>query len=119
SQDHPNHARPGVVRADHLRKDSMTATLDGTVAPERQHNESGRFYPFPGLNGGPEDQFWSVTTALQAYAKDGLKWWAAQLSSRRAMENLPLLVSSQLLEPCGRSYARTPPLRCDKCPACV
>jgi len=95
------------------------STLEGTVAPERQQGESGRFYTFPGLNGGPEEAYWSVTTALQAYAKDGLKWWAAQLSSRRAMANLPMLIASQLLEPCGRTYARTEPRRCEKCPDCV
>lgn len=94
------------------------STPDPVVAPLRQQDARGRFYTFTDPETGREDDFWSVTTALQAYAKDGLKWWAAKLAAQRAMDNLPMLIMSQRLEPCGNSYKRDDS-RCNRCPVCV
>lgn len=91
-----------------------------TVAPVRQTAEDGsRFYEWPDPTTGETRPFWSVTTALSALNKDGLKWWSAKLAARRAMDNLPMLLASQRVDPCGRTHARTEPLRCERCPECV
>lgn len=93
------------------------------TAPHRQTNEDGsRFYPFTDPATGEVENYWSVTTALSAKAKDGLKWWAAELSSSRAMANLPKLIASQRVEPCGRTNNRKGSAngeRCDECPDCM
>lgn len=89
-----------------------------TDAPVRHSDERGRFYYWTGED-GVEQQFWSVTTALGVKEKDGLKFWAASLAARRAMDNIPMMIASQRVEECGRTYARTEPFACGKCPDCV
>lgn len=88
------------------------------AAPVRHQDERGRFYYWTDEN-GVEQQFWSVTTALSVYAKDGLKYWSAILASRRAMDNIPMIIKAQRLDECGRAYARSEPYGCGKCPQCV
>jgi hypothetical protein len=97
----------------------MSEEAEAMYGPVRQSDDRGRFYFWTDPATGVEHRFWSVTTALSAKSKDGLKWWAAQLAARRAMDNLPKLIMSQRREPCGRTYARSEPTRCDECPECL
>ncbi|HEX8114788.1 MAG TPA: hypothetical protein VF516_43960 [Kofleriaceae bacterium] len=99
----------------------MTAPAAAPAAlPVHVTAEDGsRFYLRTNPDTGVEEHYWSVTTALSVKNKDGLKWWSAKLAARRAMANLPMLVRSQLVEACGRTWARTEPLRCEKCAECV
>lgn len=89
-----------------------------TAAPAREQDEHGRFYYWTDEH-GREQRFWSVTTALGVYNKDGLKFWSAILASRRAMDNLPMIIKAQRVDPCGRAYARSEPYGCGTCPDCV
>jgi hypothetical protein len=89
-----------------------------TAAPTREQDERGRFYYWTDEQ-GVEHEFWSVTTALNTREKDGLKFWAAGLAARRAMDNLPMLIAAQRIDPCGRAYARSEPYGCDRCPECL
>lgn len=80
----------------------------------------GKFYDHPlrtDENGQPR-RYISVTTTLQVKEKDGLKWWAAKLAARRAMENLPKLLRAARIDPCGRSWHRDDS-RCNECAVCV
>lgn len=61
----------------------------------------------------------SVTTALGIIDKDALKFWAANLAARRAMENLPKLIGAARIETCGRARARVEPFGCGTCVDCV
>jgi hypothetical protein len=88
--------------------------------PERHTNEDGsRFYTRVDPATGEEHQYWSVTTALSAKHKEGLKWWSAKIAARRAMDNLPKMLRAQRIDSCGRTWARSEPVRCDECPDCV
>ena len=97
----------------------MTAAAAGTLPVHVTAEDGSRFYLRTNPDSGLEERYWSVTTALSAKAKDGLKWWAAKLAARRAMDNLPMILAAQRVEPCGRTWARTEPLRCERCPDCV
>lgn len=90
-------------------------------AQRRTNDDGGKFYEHPtrvDANGDPQ-RYDSVTSALTVYEKDGLKWWSAKIAARRAMENLPKLLAAQREEPCGRTWARSEPYRCDVCPECI
>jgi hypothetical protein len=92
---------------------------EGSTAPERVTREDGsRFYPFPNVDTGEEEQFWSVTTALSVKNKDGLKWWAGKVSAARAMDSIPVMLASQRVEECGNTGSKTT-TPCGRCPACV
>lgn len=90
-----------------------------TSLPVHVTAEDGSRYYIRTDETGAEQQYWSVTTALSVKHKEGLKWWAAKLAARRAMANLPMLIKAQRVDPCGRTWAKTEPLRCDRCPDCV
>lgn len=93
---------------------------DPLTAPLRQSDDNGRFYFWTDPTTEEEHRFWSVTTALSAKSKDGLKWWAAKLAARRAMDNLPMMLRAQRHDPCERTWLKNPtPARCDVCPDCV
>jgi hypothetical protein len=88
----------------------------------RRDTEDGRgkFYDHPlrtDENGQPR-KYESVTTVLQVYNKDGLKWWASKIAARRAMENLPKLLRASRIDPCNRSWHRDDS-RCGECITCV
>lgn len=92
---------------------------DPLSAPVRVTADDGsRYYPWKDPTSGEERQFWSVTTALSAKEKGGLKWWAAKLAAQRAMDNLPKLIMSQRFEPCGNTYKRDNS-SCGQCSACT
>lgn len=98
----------------------MTSTLPASSLPVHVTNDDGsRYYLRTDPDTGLEQQYWSVTTVLSVKNKDGLKWWAAKLAARRAMDNLPMLIKAQRVDPCGRTWHRTEPLRCERCPDCV
>lgn len=92
-------------------------------AQRRTDESGGKYYQHPTrtdvTRDGEPARYDSVTTALDVLDKPGLKWWAPKIAARRAMENLPKLVGSQLVEPCERTWARSEPYRCDQCPDCV
>jgi hypothetical protein len=92
-------------------------------ATRRTGEDGGKFYQHPTRttveNGGGPRLYDSVTTALSAVDKSALKYWAAGLAAQRAMDNLPRLLGSQLVEPCGRAYARQEPWGCGQCPECT
>lgn len=93
--------------------------VEGSEAPYRQTNDDGsRFYYFTSPATGTEEQFWSVTTALSAKAKDGLKFWAAGLAAERAMDSIPAMVYAQRLDDCGNARSRST-AGCGQCPMCV
>jgi hypothetical protein len=88
--------------------------------PVHHTNEDGsRFYTRLDPVTGEEQQYWSVTTALSAKNKEGLKRWTAALAAQRAMDNIPMMLAAQRLDPCGRTWHRTEPLGCKRCPTCV
>jgi len=91
-----------------------------TLPIHHHTNEDGsRFYTRVDPVTGEEQQYWSVTTALSAKNKEGLKRWTAALSAQRAMDNIPMMLAAQRLDPCGRTWHRTEPLGCKRCPTCV
>jgi len=72
--------------------------------PVHHTNEDGsRFYTRLDPVTGEEQQYWSVTTALSAKNKEGLKRWTAALAAQRAMDNIPMMLAAQRLDPCGRT----------------
>lgn len=90
--------------------------IDGKKYYEHPH----RTEPDPDRPGHERPaRYLSVTQALGSVNKDALKFWSANLAARRAMENLPKLLGAVLIPDCGRAAARTEPLGCGVCEACV
>lgn len=90
-----------------------------TLPVHHTMEDGSRFYDRVNPDTQEIEQYWSVTTALSVKAKDGLKRWTAILAARRAMENIPMLLKSQRVEECGRTWHKTEPLGCGECPTCV
>lgn len=91
-----------------------------TEPPIRHTNSDGsRYYIRVDPATGEEQQYWSVTTALSVKHKEGLKWWSAKIAARRAMDNIPKMLAAQRVKPCERTWARSEPWRCERCPDCV
>ncbi len=61
------------------------------------------------------ERFVSVTTILQCVAKERLPYWAAQVATDYALDNLPLLVKASRRIPCEMKGDD----RCGICPDCV
>lgn len=85
----------------------------------RTADDGSKFYEREDPATGAVTRYDSVTSVLGVKDKPGLKWWAAKLAARRAMDNLPKLVASARLDPCGRTYKRTGPERCNECVECT
>jgi hypothetical protein len=81
----------------------------------------GKYYDHPLRTdeNGQSMRYDSVTTALGVKEKSSLKFWAAKLAARRASENLPKLLRAARIDPCGRTWNRTGPERCDQCVTCT
>lgn len=78
----------------------MTATIAET-SPHVTDEETGqRFYEIDG------EKFWSVTTAIGVIGKDRLTFWSAGLAAGFAFDELPTILTSSRIRPCGRTYHR-------------
>lgn len=110
--------------------DPLNLNANGAEPAQRRTNDDGSKYyvhpsrtedvPQPG--GGVlvrPARYVSVTTALSVVAKPALVFWSANLAAGRAMSNLPKLIAAARREDCGRARARTEPLGCGTCSACV
>ncbi len=86
----------------------MTAVAEPELKAGPQNSvtekESGeRWYVLPDGNGG-EHRLLSVTTAFRAIAKIGLNKWMTQFTADAAFEELPTIITSSRVKPCGRSF---------------
>jgi len=98
-------------------------------AQRRTGDDGSKFYEHPSRTEDVADhggatlvrpaRYVSVTSVLDVLDKDALKIWSANLSAKRAADNLPLLMAAALVPDCGRSRARSEPLPCEKCLPCV
>jgi hypothetical protein len=75
---------------------------------------SGKYYIHPLKEGV---RFDSVTTILDTVDKAALKIWAGQLSAAYAVEHLPEITASLMVEECGKHTIAKE--RCTRCTPCV
>lgn len=96
----------------------------------RTRDDGSKFYEHPHrteevLEGGGgmitirPRQYRSVTNVLSVCNKPALVFWAGNLAAKRAMENLPKLISAARIQTCGRARARVEPLGCKECADCI
>jgi hypothetical protein len=86
-----------------------------------EESDDGRWYIIDG------QRLMSVTTALKSIAKWGLPPWAGKLAAEAAFAELPTVVASSRIKPCGNTHSRCghdwrePCERCPcgRCKACV
>jgi hypothetical protein len=86
-------------------------------ANRRTDDAGGKYYVHPTTG----ERFDSVTTILDLVDKAALKYWAARLAADMALEHLPQLVASTLVEPCGNTHNRCyqkhgHQATCERCP---
>lgn len=84
----------------------------------RQTNPAGgKYYVHPTTG----ERFDSVTTILDIVDKAALKIWAGMVAADYAFDNIPSLMQSVLIEPCGNTFNKCylkhgRQARCERCP---
>ena len=110
--------------------DPLNLNANGAEPAQRRTNDDGsKYYEHPSRTedipqpaGGilvRPARYVSVTTALGVVNKPALVFWSANLAADRAVSNLPKLIGAARRDDCGRARARTEPLGCGICVACV
>lgn len=86
-------------------------------ANRKDRPQGGKYYEHPTTG----EKFDSVTTILDIVDKAALKIWAGMVAADFAMDHLPQLMQSVLVQECGNTFNRCflkhgPQARCERCP---